>query len=108
MPLSPSTPSDISDLMKSDKIKTVIGQGPYIRYLCFQCAKHVTDKVIRQGIAAAINRPDIIKKVFLGQNAPLYSMVPMGMWTHAESFKDSLGDGNIAMSKTLLAKKRLQ
>ncbi len=98
-------PSDISDLMKLDKIKTIIGQGPYIRYLCFQCAKHMTDKVVRQGIAAAINRPQIIKKVFLGQNSPLYSMVPVGMWTHEDSFKDTLGDGNIALSKKLLASK---
>jgi peptide/nickel transport system substrate-binding protein len=45
------------------------------------------DKIVRQGIAAAINRPAIIKKVFLGQNEPLYSMVPMGMWTHTNNFK---------------------
>jgi peptide/nickel transport system substrate-binding protein len=54
-------------------------------------------------VAAAINRPDIIKKVFLGQNAPLYSMVPMGMWTHTDNFKEVFGDGNIEKSKKLLA-----
>lgn len=98
-------PSDIADLQKMDKIKTIAGQGPYIRYMCFQCAKHMTDKVVRQGIAAAIDRPAIIKKVFLGQNEPLYSMVPMGMWTHQDDFKDALGDGNIEKSKELLAGK---
>jgi peptide/nickel transport system substrate-binding protein len=97
-------PSDIKDLMNSKKIKTITGQGPYIRYLCFQCAKHITDKTVRQGIAAAINRPAIIKKVFLGQNEPLYSMVPMGMWTHENNFKSALGDGNIKKSQELLAK----
>jgi peptide/nickel transport system substrate-binding protein len=98
-------PSDIADLEKSDKIKTIKGQGPYIRYLCFQCkTKPFDNKIVRQGIAAAINRPDIIKKVFLGQNEPLYSMVPMGMWTHSDNFKAVFGDGNIEKSRELLAK----
>ncbi len=99
-------PSDISDLEKAKGIKTIKGQGPYIRYICFQCnTAPFNDKVVRQGIAAAINRPEIIKKVFLGQNAPLYSMVPMGMWTHSDNFKTVFGDGNIAKSKELLASK---
>jgi peptide/nickel transport system substrate-binding protein len=98
-------PSDISDLQKMDKIKTIIGQGPYIRYVCFQNnTEPFTNKIVRQGVAAAINRPDIIKKVFLGQNAPLYSMVPKGMWTHTDNFKEVFGDGNIEKSRELLAK----
>jgi len=97
-------PSDISDLEKSDKLKTIKGQGPYIRYLCFQCqTPPFNNRIVRQGIAAAINRPEIIKKVFLGQNDPLYSMVPMGMWTHSDNFKEIFGDGNIEKSKELLA-----
>ncbi|MCG6909372.1 MAG: ABC transporter substrate-binding protein [Deltaproteobacteria bacterium] len=99
-------PSDIKDLENSSKIKTIKGQGPYIRYVCFQCeTPPFDDKVVRQGIAAALNRKEIIKKVFLGQNAPLYSMVPMGMWTHTDSFKFAFGDGNIAKAKELLASK---
>ena len=98
-------PSDINDLQKSDKIQTIKGQGPYIRYICFQCkTAPFTNNIVRQGVAAAVNRPEIIKKVFLGQNAPLYSMVPAGMWTHEESFKKAFGDGNIQKSKELLAK----
>jgi peptide/nickel transport system substrate-binding protein len=97
-------PSDINDLTKMDNIKTIEGQGPYIRYLCFQNnTEPFTNKIVRQGVAAAINRPDIIKKVFLGQNEPLYSMVPMGMWTHTDNFKEVFGDGNIEKSKELLA-----
>jgi peptide/nickel transport system substrate-binding protein len=97
-------PSDISDLEKSDKIQTIKGQGPYIRYLCFQCqTEPFTNEIVRQGVAAAINRPEIIQKVFLGQNLPLYSMVPAGMWTHEENFKQVFGDGNITKSKELLA-----
>jgi peptide/nickel transport system substrate-binding protein len=57
---------------------------------------------LRQAVAAAVNRPQLINKVFLGQNAPLYSMVPMGMWSHTDAFKTDLGDGNIELSKKLL------
>jgi peptide/nickel transport system substrate-binding protein len=99
-------PSDIKDLKKMSKINTIVGQGPYIRYLCFQCnTPPFNDKIVRQGVAAALNRPEIIKKVFLGQNEPLYSMVPMGMWTHTDNFKTTWGDGNIAKSRELLASK---
>ncbi len=97
-------PSDINDLEKSDKIQTIKAQGPYIRYICFLCdTPPFNDKVLRQAVAAAINRPPLLEKVFLGQNAPLYSMVPMGMWSHIDAFKTVYGDGNIDKSKKLLA-----
>jgi peptide/nickel transport system substrate-binding protein len=97
-------PSDIADLQKHPKLRTIKGQGPYIRYICFQCeTPPFNDKVVRQAVAAAVNRPEIIRKVFLGQNSPLYSMVPRGMWTHIDAFKTTLGDGNIKLTKKLLA-----
>jgi peptide/nickel transport system substrate-binding protein len=99
-------PSDISDLEKSDKVNTIKAQGPYIRYLCFLCAEPpFKDKALRQAVTAAINRPEIMQKVFLGQNAPLYSMVPMGMWSHTDEFKSVYGDGNIQKVKKLLTSK---
>jgi peptide/nickel transport system substrate-binding protein len=97
-------PSDINDLEKSTKIQTIKAQGPYIRYMCFLCdTPPFNDKVLRQAVAAAINRPPLLDKVFLGQNAPLYSMVPMGMWSHIDAFKTVFGDGNINKSRGLLA-----
>jgi len=97
-------PSDINDLEKSDKIRTIKAQGPYIRYICFLCdTPPFNDKVLRQAVAAAVNRPPLLRKVFLGQNAPLYSMVPMGMWSHIDAFETAFGDGNIAKSRDLLA-----
>jgi peptide/nickel transport system substrate-binding protein len=99
-------PSDIADLEKSDKVLTVKAQGPYIRYICFLTdTPPFDDKVLRQAVAAGVNRPDLVEKVFLGQNAPLYSMVPMGMWSHTDDFKTALGDGNVAKVKELLGSK---
>ncbi len=97
-------PSDINDLEKSPKIRTIKAQGPYIRYICFLTdTPPFKDRVLRQAVAAAINRPPMLDKVFLGQNAPLYSMVPMGMWSHIDAFKKVYGDGNIAKARALLA-----
>jgi peptide/nickel transport system substrate-binding protein len=97
-------PSDIADLEKSDKLVTIKGQGPYIRYICMLTdSEPFSNKALRQAMAAAVNRPELIKKVFLGQNESLYSMVPMGMWSHKDSFKEVYGDGNIEKAKELLA-----
>ncbi|MGD9280122.1 MAG: ABC transporter substrate-binding protein [Desulfobacterales bacterium] len=96
-------PSDIADLEKSTKVKTIKAQGPYIRYICFLTdTPPWNNPKLRQAVAAAVNRPQLINKVFLGQNAPLYSMVPMGMWSHTDAFKAELGDGNIEKVKKLL------
>ncbi len=97
-------PSDIVDLEKSDDVVTIKAQGPQIRYICMLTdSEPFNNKTLRQAMAAAVNRPDIIKKVFLGQNEPLYSMVPIGMWSHKDSFKEVYGDANIEKAKELLA-----
>jgi len=97
-------PSDITDLSKNSAYKTFRMSGPYIRYLCFETSEGLfTDKRLRQAVGALINRQEIIDKVFLGQNQPLYSMVPNGMIYHTEDFKTKLGDGNVALAEKLLA-----
>ena len=96
-------PSDIADLSKSTKLTTYKLPGPYIRYLCFETSESVfKDKKLRQAVAALINRPEIVRKVFLGQNSPLYSMVPKGMIYHGEDYKTIWGDGNVAAAERIL------
>jgi len=97
-------PSDINDLRKSEDLKTVEMISPYSRYLFFCTAiPPFNDKVLRQAVAATIDRPAIIQKVFLGQRKPLYSVVPRGIWSHMDVFKESSGDCNVAKAKELLA-----
>ncbi len=96
-------PSDIADLSKNSKFTTYKLSGPYIRYVCFETSESVfKNKILRQAFGALINRPEIMKKVFLNQNEPLYSMVPKGMIYHTDDFKNTLGDGNIALADKLL------
>lgn len=97
-------PSDIKDLAASSEVTTYKLSGPQIRYLCFETSELVfKDKRLRQAFGALINRPEIIDKVYLGQNSPLYSMVPMGMIYHTDDFKSALGDGNVKLANKLLA-----
>jgi peptide/nickel transport system substrate-binding protein len=97
-------PSDINDLSKNDKLNTFKLPGPYIRYLCFETSESVfKDKRLRQVVAALIDRPDINQKVYLDQNAPLYSMIPNGMVYHTDDFKTVWGDANIAAAEKLLS-----
>jgi peptide/nickel transport system substrate-binding protein len=97
-------PSDIEDLSQNSDYKTFKMSGPYIRYLCFETSEGLfSDKRLRQAVGALIDRQEIIDKVFLGQNAPLYSMVPNGMIYHTDDFKTQLGDGNIELAEKLLA-----
>lgn len=81
-------PADIEDLKTKPNLKTVEANGAYIRYLCFVTdASPVDDVIVRQGISYALDREAIAKKVFFNQVAPLYSMVPMGMWGHIDAFE---------------------
>jgi len=96
-------PSDITDLSKAGKLNYVKLPGPFIRYLAFNCDVSVfKDKKLRQALAALVNRPDFNQKVFLGQNAPLYSMVPQGMIFASQDFKTVYGDGNVAAAEKIL------
>ena len=97
-------PSDITDLAKAGKLSYQKLPGAQIRFLNFNCDVSVfKNKILRQAVAALIDRPEINQKVFLGQQAPLYSMIPMGMSYHTDNFKTVYGEkGNVAKADKLL------
>src|SRR5208337_2005903 len=96
-------PSDINDLMKNPSLTNYPIPGQQIRYLCFETSESVfKNKGLRQAVAALINRPEINQKVYLGQNSPLYSMIPAGMSYHTEDFKSVWGDANVAAAEKIL------
>lgn len=99
-------PSDITDLAKAGKLSYEKLPGAQIRFLNFNCDVSVfKDKTLRQAVAALLDRSELNQKVFLGQQAPLYSMIPMGMSYHEDNFKAVFGEkGNIAKAEALLTK----
>jgi peptide/nickel transport system substrate-binding protein len=96
-------PADIQSYNSNTNVKVWQGPGQFIQYLVFNEKQPPFDKVaVRQAIAAAIDRSLITNTVFLGQAVPLYSMVPIGMAYHTDSFKTAYGDANTAQATTLL------
>jgi peptide/nickel transport system substrate-binding protein len=97
-------PSDKADLMKDSRFVTYEIPGAQIRYLCFETSESpLSDAKARQAVAALVDRQEIIDRVYLGQQSPLYSMVPEGMIYHSPDFKDTLGDGNVGLAEDLLS-----
>lgn len=95
-------PSDIQAYQTNTNFKFWEGPGSFIQYLCFNEKSPPFDKVaVRQAVAAALDRSLITNTVFLGQAEPLYSMVPIGMFYHVDSFK-VYGDANVSAAVSYL------
>jgi len=94
--------SDIIDLKTKTSVKVWEGTGAFIQYLVFQHEiKPFDDARVRRAVAAAINRTALTKTVFLDQATPLYSMIPIGMSGHTDTFK-KLGDANYTFTRNTL------
>ncbi|WP_116051207.1 ABC transporter substrate-binding protein [Amycolatopsis palatopharyngis] len=73
------TPEQRESLQNSEDIKTVEGKGASIRYMVFNIDpknKVISEKSVRQAIAATIDRQRLVDNVLAGGAEPLYSMVP--------------------------------
>ena len=96
-------PIDVIDLKSIGKQKVMEVPGPYIRYIICRCNKPPFDDVrLRKAVAAAIDRERICEEAYKGTVRPLYSMVPMGMWSHIDAFKQEYGTRNLELSRKLL------
>jgi len=101
-------PTDYIDLEKKEAelgLKVYWGPGAFIRYIVFNVKVPPFDnKLVRQAIACAVDRKAIADTVFLGLLEPLYSMVPKGMWSHIDAFKEKWGERNLDKARELLRK----
>ncbi|OLP16587.1 peptide ABC transporter substrate-binding protein [Leptolyngbya sp. 'hensonii'] len=64
--------------------------------------KPLDNPLVRQAIAAVVNRPLINDRVFQGQAAPLYSLIPDNFAASRPVFKDQFGENNPALAQKLL------
>jgi len=96
-------PSDIQSYQSNPNFKYWEGPGAFIQYLCFneKSPSPFSNVAVRQAVAAALDRSLITTTVFLGQAAPLYSIVPIGMFYHIDSFK-VYGDANVSAAQSYL------
>jgi len=95
--------TDIISMQQNANLKVWTGTGAFIQYFCMQ-EKYApfNDTTVRQAIASAINRTDLVQTVFQGQAQELYSMIPVGMFGHDEAFQ-SFGAPNYTKTQELLA-----
>ncbi len=100
------TTSDIQSLQNTAGLKVYPSSGAFIQYLVLnQNLAPYNNVNVRQGIAAAINRTDFIDTVFAGTATPLYSQIPVGMFSHTDAFETAFGAGpNYTLARNDLAK----
>jgi peptide/nickel transport system substrate-binding protein len=97
------TANEIVSLKSNSNFKVWVGPGQFIQYLVFNTQKAPFNQLsVRQAVAAAINRSLITEHIFLGQAEPLYSMIPIGMFSHTDAYKSKYGEANITYAQQLL------
>jgi peptide/nickel transport system substrate-binding protein len=97
-------PQDYADLAKNPNLVVAKVPGSFIRYIIINVnMSPVNNVLVRRAIAAAIDRKELAERVFFGTMEPLYSLVPKGLWSHIDVFKEVYGEGpNLELAKSLL------
>ena len=97
-------PNDYRELEENPEYKVIEVPGSFIRYIVVNVKMEPTNKkLVRQAIAAAIDRKQLANIVFMDTMEPLFSLVPKGLWSHIDAFKEKYGDGNVELAKKLLS-----
>jgi peptide/nickel transport system substrate-binding protein len=95
--------TDTKSFETNSAVKVWTGPGTFIQYLVFdETFPTYQHQLVRQAIAAAVNRTLIVNTVFLGLAEPLYSMIPNGMIYHTNAFQTDYGNANVAKAQNLL------
>jgi peptide/nickel transport system substrate-binding protein len=86
-------PTEVEDLRGADGLQVVEGNGTEIRYLVFNLNLEPGKNIaVRKAMAYVIDRQAIVDNVYNGTVEPLYSLVPVGLAGHQDSFKTAYGE----------------
>jgi peptide/nickel transport system substrate-binding protein len=81
----------------------VTGKGPTILYMSLNTRQApLNDVRVRQALAAAVDRPLLKERVFLGQREPVYSLLPATFGSYKPAFQEKYGDANGKIARQLL------
>ncbi len=76
-------PQQFAKIQKNKHFISMVGPSPFIREIVFNVKyKPFNNRKIREAIAYAVDRKQIVKDVFNNQVTPLYTLIPKGMWGH--------------------------
>ena len=99
------SPKDIADLSGKSGLMAHEFPSVSVSYIMFNMGIPPFDnKLVRQALAAAVDRKAMAENVFMGTVKPLYSMIPLGMWSHTDDFLKKYGEKNVDLAKQLLTK----
>lgn len=76
-------PQQFNQIKNNKKFVSYVGKSPFIREIVFDVnVKPFDNPKIREALSYAVNRAKISSEVFMSQVAPLYTLIPDGMWGH--------------------------
>jgi peptide/nickel transport system substrate-binding protein len=102
--LEPDQVRSLDEGARAGKWQSIALDGSVTSYLILNVLQKPLDNpLVRQAMAAVVDRPTINERVLYGQGKPLYSIVPDTFDVSVPVFKTAYGDGNIARAKQLLA-----
>jgi peptide/nickel transport system substrate-binding protein len=101
--LSPNQIRNLSQNATANNWKVITGKSSTILYMSLNLRQPPLDNLlVRQAIAAAMDRPLLQKRVFQGQRLPLYSLLPTTFSAYQPLFQTNYGDGNSKLAQKLL------
>lgn len=99
--ISNATPADVLSMRNDENIKVLQKTAPNIAYITFNQSKKPFDNVkLRQALAMAINKQEIIEKVFLGDAKAIHLSLPPVLWGYNDKLEPTKFD--LEKAKALL------
>lgn len=101
--LEPEQVKSLEAGASAGKWQSIAIDGSVTSYLILNVLQQPLDNpLVRQALAALVDRPTINERVLYGQGNPLYSILPSTFSVSQPGFKTAYGDGNIAKARQLL------
>jgi peptide/nickel transport system substrate-binding protein len=101
--LEPDQVKALEEGAKAGNWQSIAIDGNVTSYLILNVLQKPLDNpLVRQALAALVDRPTVNERILYGQGKPLYSIVPDTFAVSQPVFKNAYGDGNIAKAKQLL------
>jgi peptide/nickel transport system substrate-binding protein len=103
--LDPDQVKSLEEGVKAGSWQEIALEGSVTSYLVLNILQQpLNNLLVRQALAALVDRPIINERVLYGQGKPLYSIIPSTFNISQPGFQAIYGDGNIAKARQLLIK----